>query len=390
LVRVAPEQRREGELHGVGTGREVLHGGHLVDLGPVGAPAAVHDHVDALGHQRVERRERQVARRVGELADEAQAGERLASRPGVDGGVPGHAGRQGEEQREGLPVPHLADHRDVGRHAQEPGDQPTQVDRRPVGTPGPGLHARHVRQRDVGLEDLLGHHDPQRGVELGQAAGHEGGLARPRRPGEHHGEAGADAGPQERRHLRRQHPALHQLVDPLERDPGELADVHHHVAAAGDVAVDDVQSGAVVELGILQALGGIEGAVGRGAVVEDLGERAQHVLVVVEDLVVVSRRPTMALHEDRVRGVDHDLPHVVVGQEGLERPVAGDVAEGALDDQLGVGQVERAQASSVVEGPAADLVLDEGAQLRLAVGPVHLEGDVLGPLLDPPLDLLER
>ncbi len=139
---------------------------------------------------------------------------------------------------------------------------------------------------------------------------------------------------------RGQHVALDELVERPERDAGELADVHHHVAAAADVAVDDVQPGAVVELRVLQALGRVELAVARGRVVEDLGERADDVVVVVEDLVVVAARAAVALHEDLVGRVDHDLPDVVVVEQRLERAVAGEVAEGALGDEVGVGEVE--------------------------------------------------
>ena len=57
-------------------------------------------------------------------------------------------------------------------------------------------------------------------------------------------------------------PALDQLVERAERHAGELADVDEQVAAAADVAVHDVQAGAVVELGVLQALGRVELAVG--------------------------------------------------------------------------------------------------------------------------------
>jgi hypothetical protein len=38
--------------------------------------------------------------------------------------------------------------------------------------------------------------------------------------------------------------------------PVNFADVDHDVAAAGDVAVHDVEAGAVVELGVLEALAG--------------------------------------------------------------------------------------------------------------------------------------
>ena len=51
----------------------------------------------------------------------------------MDGRVPLHPRRQGEQQRQRLAVPDLADDRDVGGHAQEPGDQAAQVDSRTVG-----------------------------------------------------------------------------------------------------------------------------------------------------------------------------------------------------------------------------------------------------------------
>ena len=109
-----------------------------------------------------------------------------------------------------------------------------------------------------------------------------------------------------------EHVALDQLVEAAERDPRELADVHQHVPVAGHVAVDDVQPGTGVELRILEALGRIELAVGARCVVHDLGQGAEDVIVVVEDLVVVARRPVVALDEDRLGGVHHDLPEVMV------------------------------------------------------------------------------
>ena len=144
-----------------------------------------------------------------------------------------------------------------------------------------------------------------------------------------------------------------------ERDAGELADVHEHMAAAGDVAVHDVDAGAVVELGVLQSLGRIELAVGRRRVVEQLGQRAHDVVVVVEDLVVVARRAPVPAHEHRVGSVDHDLPHVVVVEQRGQRPVAGEVAERPLDHDLGVGQGEGPAAAPVLVVPPADLVVDQ-------------------------------
>ena len=102
--------------------------------------------------------------------------------------------------------------------------------------------------------------------------------------------AGVHAGAQER-HPRRPHAPFDQLVERREGDARELPDVHEHVAAADDVAVDDVDR-AVVELRVLEAVGGVELAVGAGRVVEQLGQRPQ-VMVVVEDLVVVPGRSTV-------------------------------------------------------------------------------------------------
>ena len=99
------------------------------------------------------------------------------------------------------------------------------------------------------------------------------------------------------RDLAGEHVALDQLGERPERDAGELPDVDQHVPAAGDVAMHDVDPGAVVELGVLQALGRVELAVRGRGVVEQLGEHAHHVVVVVEDLVVVARRAPVAAHE---------------------------------------------------------------------------------------------
>lgn len=45
-----------------------------------------------------------------------------------------------------LPVPHLADDGDVGRHAEEAGDEAAEVDGGPVGSGRSGLHGGDVRQ----------------------------------------------------------------------------------------------------------------------------------------------------------------------------------------------------------------------------------------------------
>ena len=131
------------------------------------------------------------------------------------------------------------------------------------GRAGTGLHARHVRQRDVRFEDLLGDDDPQRRVQLRGAAGEQRGLARPGCARHHDRLPAAHARGEERRRLRRQHVALDELVEVAERHAGELPDVDHHVPAAADVAVHDVEAGAVVELRVLQALRRVELAVRR-------------------------------------------------------------------------------------------------------------------------------
>ena len=58
--------------------------------------------------------------------------------------------------RERFAVADLADDGDVGRHAQEPGDEAAQVDLAALGPARPGLHAGDVGHGDVGFEDLLG------------------------------------------------------------------------------------------------------------------------------------------------------------------------------------------------------------------------------------------
>ena len=72
-VRGAGEQvgdRELGRLEGRGL---VLDGEDLGHPWSVGFAAAVDDHVDRLRHQAVQRRHRDLARRVGQLADEPEA-----------------------------------------------------------------------------------------------------------------------------------------------------------------------------------------------------------------------------------------------------------------------------------------------------------------------------
>ncbi len=83
------EHLGEGGLGGVGAAGEVLDTGDLGDRDAGAGSGRVHDDVDRLRHQGVEGGERYLAGGVGQLAHEAQPGEGLAGRPGVDGGEPG-------------------------------------------------------------------------------------------------------------------------------------------------------------------------------------------------------------------------------------------------------------------------------------------------------------
>ena len=264
--------------------------------GPFGVRGAVDDDVDALADQRVERGQRELRGGVGELADEAQPGQRLACRAGVDRREPLHAGRQREQQRQRLAVADLADDRDVGRHAEEAGDEPAEVDRRAIGRGGAGLHAAPRSASGTSASNTSSA-TTTRSDGSSSAAQHDSRvvLPEPGAPGEHDGQAGPHARP--RGTAAACGVSMSRSTSSSRRpegDAGELADVDHEVAAAAEVAVDDVEAGAVVELGVLEALGGVELAVGAGGVVEDLGERAHDVVVVVEDLVVVAARPRCA------------------------------------------------------------------------------------------------
>src|SRR5690606_25285532 len=121
---------------------------------------------------------------------------------------------------------------------------------------------------------LLGGDDPQPGVQLGGAAGEHRRLPRAGGAGDDHRAAGPDRGLPEGGDRRVEHVAVDQLVEVPEDHPGELPDVDHHVAAAGDVLVDDVEPGAVVELGVLEPLGRVELPVGTRGVIDDLGQGA--------------------------------------------------------------------------------------------------------------------
>src|SRR5438309_8981339 len=83
------------------------------------------------------------------------------------------------------------------------------------------------------------------------------------------------------------------------------------------------------------------------------------------------------------------LPDVVIGQERLQRSVAGEVAVGPLGDQRGVGHVQGTKAATVVGAPAGHLLLYEVPEAGRARLAGHVEGDGLGPLLHGALDLDE-
>ncbi len=125
---------------------------------------------------------------------------------------------------------------------------------------------------------------------------------------------------------------------------------------------------------------------GAGRVVEQARERAEHVIVVVEHLVVEPARTRVPLDEDRVRSVDLDLPDVVIDEERRQRPVAAEVAERAVDDALRVGDWRRPDAALEVDVPTIDLVHEHGSQ---RLGTLVVETCALRAVLHPALDLEE-
>jgi hypothetical protein len=61
--------------------------------------------------------------------------------------------------------------------------------------------------------------------------------------------------------------------------------------------------------------------------------------------MVVEPTPTRTpLHEDRRRPVNHNLPHVGLGQQRLQRPVPYEVPESFLNSGLRIDDVERPSA----------------------------------------------
>src|SRR6266481_4824303 len=94
----------------------------------------------------------------------------------------------------------------------------------------------------------------------------------------------------------------------------------------------------------------------------------------------------MSFHKHLIWRVDHDLPDVVVGEQRAERAVASEVSIGAVGDKIGIGDVERPQASSMVEVPLLDLLVDERAHAAGAVTRRDIEGAVFGSGKDGLLD----
>ena len=91
VQRLAGEELGGGELCCVRASLKVLDRDDLADPGPVFGSDTVHDEVDGIGDEGVERREWKLARCLGQLSDETQSGQRLPGRPRVDGGEPSDA-----------------------------------------------------------------------------------------------------------------------------------------------------------------------------------------------------------------------------------------------------------------------------------------------------------
>jgi hypothetical protein len=255
---------------------------------------------------------------------------------------------------------------------------------------GAGLHVRDIGQRNVCFKDLLGDHDPQLGIELGRQTGQQRRLARARRSGHEHGQARSHARPQKRGHGRIEHVEVDQLAQLPDLHARELADVDQHMTVAADVAVHDVQPGARVELGVLETLGRIELAVRTARIVEDLGQDPPDMVVIVEDLVVIAGQSLVAPHEDRQGSVHHDLPHVGVVQQRLQRPVAGQIAQSPLRHHIGLDDVGVPPAPLIFPPPTRNLFVDKAGQHGRRIRRRHVDRHQLGPVLDGPLYLHQR
>ena len=374
----------------VATAGGLFHGHDLGDAHADGTSPQVHHEVDGFGHELGDGPERHLADFGRQLADESQPPERLACRSSVNRRVAGDSARQCQQQGDCLAVPYLAHDGHVGRHSQETSHQASQVDRCPLGTTRSGLHSGHVGQRNVELEHLFGGHDSQVRLKLRGAASQQRRLAAAGRACEEDRQPGAYGGTQEFADLRGQRPDLCQVIQVRECDSRELADVEDQVPAAADVGMDNVQAGAIVELGVLESLTGIQLAMGCRRLIDDSRQRAPDVLVVVKGLVMVSASSMVPFDEDLVRCVDHDLPHVGIGQQLLERSVAEQVAPNPVSNGDSVGDCMAANAALEAEVPTPDLLMGECGDRTVCPRRARIHPALVGALRYRAFDLRER
>ena len=132
--------------------------------------------------------------------------------------------------------------------------------------------------------------------------------------------------------------------------------------------MNDMESRSGVELRILEAFGRVELSVRTARIVQDLGQCALDVRIVVKRLVVVAALASVSFDEDGVGAVHHDLPDVVVGQEWGQWSVPGDVAKRSLGDNIGFGEVKGAKSASIVNAPTLDLGVDQISELLIGSG----------------------
>lgn len=144
--------------------------------------------------------------------------------------------------------------------------------------------------------------------------------------------------------------------------------------AAGQIAVHDVKSRPIGQLRALEAEQRLERAMRPGGIVEQSGQRADDVVVVVEHLVVKATLTRMSFDEDGVGSVDHDLPDVGILQQDGERTVFGQVDERPLRDLGRIGDVLTAKAPAALDRPGGQLVGDQVAQGLLGSADVEIEG----------------
>lgn len=84
------------------------------------------------------------------------------------------------------------------------------------------------------------------------------------------------------------------------------------------------------------------------SVIEQPGEGADDVIVVVEHVMVKPTVTGMPLHEDGVGGVHHDLPHVGVFEQLGEGSVHRQVEEGTPGHLCRIGDVVAAQPAAAL------------------------------------------